>query len=245
MSYSVIICEDDLVQLQQFEVLINNYMLFHSELFEIALKTQSPDEVLEYLHEYPISNGIYFLDIDLHSKMNGIDLASEVRKNDVQAKIIFVTTHDEMAPLTFKKKVEALDFIAKDQPAEAYRQNIYDTLTLAKERIDQTMTKQHKCFAFTVGTQVYHVNLDDVFFVETSKIPHRLDLYTQTGQYEFYGNLNELEKKYSSLFRANRSCLVNPQTISEADFSKRKMRFGDELVRTFSLGKSKKLRTLM
>ncbi|WP_334330352.1 LytR/AlgR family response regulator transcription factor [Companilactobacillus sp. HBUAS59699] len=245
MTYPIIICEDDMVQLQQFEVLVNNYMLFHSDPFEVAFKAQSPDEVLKYLQEYPVTNGIYFLDIDLNSDLNGIDLAVKIRKIDVQAKIIFVTTHGEMAPLTFKRKVEALGFIAKDQKPEEFRQEFYDTLALAKERIDRIMTTQKKCFAFSVGNQIYHINLDDVLFVETSTVPHRLDLYTRNGKYEFYGNLNDLEKKYSSLFRANRSCLANPQTISEADFSKRKMHFGPELVRSFSLGKSKKLRTLM
>ncbi|APX71646.1 response regulator transcription factor [Companilactobacillus allii] len=245
MSYSVIICEDDLVQLEQFEVLVKNYMLFHSELFDIALKTQFPDEVLSFLNDQPTNGGIYFLDIDLHSKMNGIDLASEIRRIDVQAKIIFVTTHDEMAPLTFKRKVEALDFIVKDQPIEDFRQNIYDTLTLAKTRIDKTMTRQKKCFSFTVGNQIYRVSLDDVCIVETSTIPHRLNLYTHTGLYEFYGNLNELEKKYPSLFRANRSCLINPESISEANFSKRKITFDKGLVRTFSIGKAKKLKSLM
>ncbi|WP_125568781.1 LytR/AlgR family response regulator transcription factor [Companilactobacillus insicii] len=245
MTYPIIICEDDMVQLQQFEILVNNYILFHNDPFEVAFKTQSPDEVLEYLQEYPTTNGIYFLDIDLKNQLTGIDLAVKIRKIDVQAKIIFVTTHDEMAPLTFKRKVEALGFITKDQEPEDFRQEFYDTLSLAKERIDRIMTTQKRCFAFSVGNQIYHINLDDVLFIETSTVPHRLDLYTRTGKYEFYGNLNDLEKKYSSLFRANRSCLANPQTISEADFSKRKMYFGPELVRPFSLGKAKKLKTLM
>ena len=100
MSYPIIICEDQFLQLQQLESIIQNYILFHSELFQIKLKTQSPIEVKTYLKQFQPKNGIYFLDIDLNHSISGIDLAEMIRKADVQAKIIFVTTHDELAPLT-------------------------------------------------------------------------------------------------------------------------------------------------
>ena len=44
MSYPIIICEDQFLQLQQLESIIQNYILFHSEIFQIKLKTQSPIE---------------------------------------------------------------------------------------------------------------------------------------------------------------------------------------------------------
>nr|WP_235032807.1 hypothetical protein [Enterococcus sp. CSURQ0835] len=46
--------------------------------------------------------------------MNGIDLAEEIREKDVQAKIIFITTHDELIPLTIQHHIKALGFVTKD-----------------------------------------------------------------------------------------------------------------------------------
>ena len=50
--------------------------------------------------------------------MTGLTLAQEIRKYDPRGFIIFVTTHSEMSYMTFIYKLEALDFILKDEPKE-------------------------------------------------------------------------------------------------------------------------------
>ncbi|WP_119326624.1 response regulator transcription factor [Companilactobacillus musae] len=245
MSYPIIMCEDDPIQLEQLNKLIKNYILFHSNLFQIKLQASNPQMVIEYLNNQEPQNGIYFLDIDLKSDLDGIQLAEKIRQKDVQAEIIFVTTHDELAPLTLKRKVAALDFIEKDQPLEDYRQEIYDTLDYAQKIIDETRTIQKKTFSFEVGTQVYNLEKNEVVLIEASDIPHRLNIYSTNGKFEFYGKLNELENKYPFLFRINRSCLINPENIQHIDFSVRKIDFDDGLTRKFSIGKAKKLKKVI
>lgn len=112
--YPIIMCEDNRIQLQQLDTLVENYILFHSDLFKVELQASQPQQVVNYLDDCEPQNGIYFLDIDLQADIDGIQLAEIIRQKDVQAEIIFVTTHDELAPLTLKRKVAALDFIAKD-----------------------------------------------------------------------------------------------------------------------------------
>ena len=46
-------------------------------------------------------------------KRKGLDIAKEIRKKDPNATIVFVTTHSEFMPVTFKYRVAALDFIDK------------------------------------------------------------------------------------------------------------------------------------
>lgn len=245
MSYPIIMCEDNPIQLQQLDKLIANYILFHSNLFQVELKASNPHQVIDYLEQQVPQNGIYFLDIDLKSDLDGIQLASLIRQKDVQAEIIFVTTHDELAPMTLKQKVAALDFIEKDQPLEDYRQEIYDALEYAKKIIDETRTVQKKSFSFEVGFQVYNLDKSEVVLVESSDIPHRLNLYSTNGKFEFYGKLTELETKYPFLFRISRSCLINPENIHHVDFSIREIGFSSGMTRKFSIGKSKKLKKII
>lgn len=245
MSYPIIICEDNLTQLQQMRTIIDNYILFHDELFEVKIATQSPDELIKYIKKFDINKGIYFLDIDLSHQLNGIDIAKIIRGIDVEAKIIFVTTHNEMAPITFKEKVEALDFIMKDQPIEELRAAIYSALEESQKRIDLMNDVRKNNFSFSISSQTYNLELSEVVLIETSTIPHRLDLYSKKGKYEFYGNLIDLELMYPSLLRLNRSCLVNPQNIKQVDYSKRSVCLQDDILRTFSLGKSKKIKEAM
>lgn len=245
MSYPIIMCEDNQIQLQQLDTLVENYILFHSDLFKVELMASKPQQVIDYLDQSEPQNGIYFLDIDLKAEIDGIQLAAIIRKKDVQAEIIFVTTHDELAPLTLKRKVAALDFIEKDQPLEDYRQEIYDTLDYAKQIIDETRTVQKKGFSFEVGSQVYNLDKSEVIFLEASDIPHRLNLDSTNGKFEFYGKLTELEKKYPFLFRISRSCLINPENIHHVDFSIREIGFSDGTTQKFSIGKSKKLKNII
>lgn len=245
MSYPIIICEDNLAQLQQLKTIIDNYILFHDEEFNVRIATQSPEEVIKYIKKFDVNNGIYFLDIDLGHQINGIELAKTIRRLDVQAKIIFITTHGEMAPLTLKEKVEALDFIMKDQTIEKIRDDVYSVLEEAQQRIDSINCVQKKNFSFSIGTQTYNIELSDVILIETSDIPHRLDLATKNGKYEFYGHLSDIELVHNSLFRINRSCLINPINVREIDYLKRLVILDNQLKRTFSLGKAKPLKKVM
>ena len=242
MSYPIIICEDQLIQLHQLETIIRNYILFHDEPFEISLKTQSPVEVKNYLKKFMPKQGIYFLDIDLNHPINGIDLAEKIRERDPQAKIIFITTHDELLPLTIKRRVETLGFVEKDQPLEAYRAEIIELLSIAQKRIDSLKVEQNRAFVFSIGSQTFTFDLEEVWFIETSDIPHRLILYVADGQYEFYGKLSELSDKYPTLFKINRSCLVNLNNVKEVNYKNRFVYFSPDLFRTFAIGKAKKIK---
>ncbi|HGF7618053.1 TPA: response regulator, partial [Enterococcus faecium] len=148
MSYPIILCEDQIIQLNQLERIIDNFILFHDEVFKIVLKTQSSLEVKKYLKQFRPKQGIYFLDIDLNHEVNGIELAEVIRKYDVQAKIIFTTTHDEMLPVTIKRRVETLGFVTKDQTLDEYRNQIVELLLLAQERIDATKQVTNQAFVF-------------------------------------------------------------------------------------------------
>ncbi|KAF3367327.1 DNA-binding response regulator, partial [Enterococcus faecium] len=95
---------------------------------------------------------------------------------------------------------------------------------------------------FSIGSQTFTFDINDIYFVEASKLPHRLSLCTKDGQYEFYGRISELEKKYPMLTRISRACLVNIFNVKEIDFKKRSLYFDSELARNFTLGKAQKIK---
>jgi len=245
MSYPIIICEDDPVQLKQISTLIENYILFHANFFELDLMVQTPDKVLKYLQTTHPNNGTYILDIDLKSDMDGIDLASKIRLLDIQGNIVFTTTHDEMAPTTLKRKVAAVGFIEKDQTIENYRDEIYGTLEYIKKLIESSKEYPQHDFIFEIGNQIFNFNQNDVFSIESSEIPHQLIFSSQKGQYEFYGKLNDLETKYSFLFRLSRSCLVNPRNIQQVDLHSRNVLLKNGTSKKFSIGKATKLKKVI
>ncbi|MCQ9210333.1 response regulator transcription factor [Granulicatella seriolae] len=242
MTYPIIICEDMKDQLNTIVTLIKYYMMGHDEPFKLALATQSPEDAQRYLQEFEPKQGIYFLDIDLNHQIDGIALAQQIRKQDVQAKIIFTSSHEEMIPLTLKRRLEALGFVTKTTDLDAFRSEIFELLNLAQERIDHLTTEQKKAFIFSIGTQVFTINIDDILLLETSDTPHKLVLYTRDGLYEFYGNLRDYVKAYPNLFLLNRSCLIQPKNIIKVDFKTREVHLRPKLSRYFPFGKGSTLR---
>ncbi|MDD0851220.1 DNA-binding response regulator [Enterococcus faecalis] len=238
MSYPVIVCEDNHVQLNQIQTIIKDFNLFHNDLFKLSLKTTNPIEVECFLRNVRPTKGIYILDINLNHSVNGIDLAEKIRTQDVESKIIFITTHEEMMPLTIQRRVETLGFVTKDQDFESYRAEIVELLVLAQKRIDASRNLTNQAFVFSIGSQTFTLDLQEIYFLESSELPHRVILHTQNGQYEFYDKLTNLESQYPTLLRISRSCLANPLNMREVNFKTRTITFSSDLIRTFSLSKA-------
>ena len=109
----VFICEDNKIQKNKFKNFIEKIIGTKDYSIKIEKSTSNPYEILDYLKTNKTC-GIYFLDVNLNSDINGIQLAEQIRKYDPRGFIIFITSHAEMSYLTFLYKVEALDYIIKD-----------------------------------------------------------------------------------------------------------------------------------
>jgi len=114
MMVPIIICEDDDLQRNVIEDIIKKDIMIENYDMKIQLSSSNVNDILNYIEKNKNIQGIYFLDIDFKQKINGIELASIIRKNDVDSKIIFITSYYEMWNLTFSYKIEALDFIKKE-----------------------------------------------------------------------------------------------------------------------------------
>lgn len=245
MTTTVLICEDDLSQLQQVDSIIRNYIIFHDEQFKLGMPSQNPFDIIKYVDKFSIKDGIYFLDIDLKSSINGIELAREIKKMDVDARFIFITTHDEMAISVMQREIRAFNFILKDQPLDDFTNTVRNSLIEAQKDIELTRNNHNQLFTFSIGNVATSINMDDVLYIETSKIPHQVNLYTLDGKYSFYSNLNEIGIEYTSFFRAKRDFLVNSKNIKQADYSKHTIELKNGMLIKFSMRKSGELRKLL
>jgi response regulator of the lytR/algR family len=185
--------------------------------------------LLEYINEYNIQGWTYYLDIDLGQEMNGIDLADKIRTIDVTGKFTFITTHEEMAPLTLKRKIETFDFIAKHSN-DYLKKQLMTNLELVYNRfIQQQKRKAITVVRFKVGNICYKLPIDDVVYITTSDKPHRLTLYTKRGKHEFYGKISEYEEKCLELTKVSQSTLVNFDYVDMFRVDKRMIVFTNGL----------------
>ena len=214
----IYVCEDNLIHQQKITAIIKKTICIEDYDMELALATDKPAILLDSLQQTPVP-GIYFLDIDLKTDINGIELAARIREFDPRGFIIFITTMDHFLPDTFKYKVEAMDFISKHE-ANNLAERIMSCLKRAHELYTARTNTTHKVFRFKIGSQIVTLPMKDVTFFEPSPAPHRVTAHTLNGTTEFYGTLKDLIAQADEHFLlSHRKCLVNKEHISSVDFS--------------------------
>lgn len=173
------------------------------------------------------NTGIYFLDIDLNSSMNGMKLAQQIRLFDPRGFIIFITAHSELSYMTFQYRVEAMDFVLKDNPAEA-ELKIKECLLNAMERYTLQTNRTHKVYTIETNGRKISIDYEDILFFETSGNIHKVILHAKDRQIEFPSTIKELTNELGCDFvRCHRSFLVNQKNIKEIDTKNRIVHFSN------------------
>lgn len=213
----IFICEDNRIQRERLKKYVEDFIMLEHFDMEIVFSSGDPYEVLEEI-EKSSGMGLYFLDIDLQQPdLNGFELAKKIREKDSRGFIIFITTHAELTYLTFTYKVEALDYIIKDNLNEV-QERVHDCLRSVRQRMLDERDPD-KYFTFRLNDKkVIHEKQDDILFFETSTKSHKVVLHGKNRQIEFYAKMRDVEKILDEPFyRCHRSFLVNKNNINVVD----------------------------
>ncbi|WP_291582879.1 LytR/AlgR family response regulator transcription factor [Clostridium sp. UBA6640] len=218
---NVIICEDNSRQRKQIKDTVENSIVSNSLNLNIALCTDNPKNVLNYLQENKNNVGIYFLDIDLNSDIDGLMLAKNIRKYDPDGYIIFITVHAELSYMTFEYKVEAMGFIPKDDIL-SLNNKVRDNLLIAynkyNNKIENDDENKNDFIMIETGYHKINISFENILFFETISATHKIRIHTFRRQIEFYGSIKELKDRLNNdFYHSHRSYLVNIKNIKEID----------------------------
>ncbi|MGN0484124.1 MAG: LytR/AlgR family response regulator transcription factor [Lachnospiraceae bacterium] len=216
---NIYLCEDNEKQREMAAKIIENIVLIEECDLKFLCQTADPYEVLR-VAETQSDPGIYFLDIDLNAEINGLQLAQRLRKMDPRGFIVFLTALAGMATMTFTYRVEALDYIIKDQMDDsgAMKSRIHDCILEAYKRYTSPQNQSQPTFTIKTADREHCIALDDILYIETAETLHHLLLHTTTSIIEFSGKMKEVEAQLGeNFFRCHRSFLVNCSHVKEID----------------------------
>lgn len=217
---NIYLCEDNTQQRALVSDYIEKTLLIEDCDLKFVCSTTDPYEIINYVQKYP-QTGLYFLDIDLGSDMNGLTLAQEIRKYDPRGFIAFVTTHSEMSYMTFTYKVEAMDFIIKDDPKEL-RNRIHQCIINAYSKYSSSNNHSETNFIIKMSDKEYCIAYDDILYFETSQNPHKILLHTANSIIEFQGKIKDILSVLDERFSlCHRSFLINKNHIQEINLKER------------------------
>lgn len=214
----VYICEDDLEQRRMIANYVKGAILINEYDMDIKVVGSNPEEIIEQV-KLSENSGLYFLDIDLKSDKNGLLLAQEIREYDPRGFIIFITAHAEMSFLTFQYKVEALDFILKDEPKQL-QNRICECIEHVNKKYMKISRGSGKTFTITRGGRNLTLKYEDIMFFETSVNEHKIIVHTESKSMEFFGKMKEIELEVGKDFiRTHRAYLVNKWNIKDVVYA--------------------------
>lgn len=212
----IYICDDNEKEREIVEKAIKNTILINNQDFSLEISTKNPYEVLSKLKGNNKERGIYFLDVELKEDINGVQLAAEIRKIDPNGFIIFITSHGELSHLTFTYKIEALDFIIKDEFQISNR--VSECLIYIERKLRLEEGEISKVFVARVGDKNVSIDFNNILFFETTEKLHRIKLHGVNRTLTFYGTMKEIIAKLDKRFyKCHRSYIVNKDYIKEVD----------------------------
>lgn len=197
------ICDDEYNVADAIEKYITekDKRIFQCDIFSSA------EEFIGKYNEENEKYDVYFLDIEM-GKISGLELAKKIRTDDINALIIFITSHTEYVYDVFE--MVTFDFITKP----VSREKIEKLLDKVKSYLCVSKTK----FVFSYNKNTYSLAYDSILYLE--KMGRKVMLYTKEGDtYQSNMNLTQIwnqlsEKMFGQL---SKSCIVNLRWISSID----------------------------
>lgn len=205
-----IICEDNKDHLDRLCNIINKVMMPYNFEYKINKFTQYNKEVEEIINN---KNDIkvYLLDIEL-PVISGLEIASEIRENDLESIIIFITAHNEFKNDIFYSRLLATDYISKD--------------TLWTDRFEDSMNyivkilEKRQMLVFSYNHNTYRIPYNAINYIEKVQDNQKCTVYTEDGEkYDMKDTIINLQEKLGpNFFKSHKSCIINLDKVKVIDY---------------------------
>lgn len=161
---NIFILEDEFLQQTRIETVIKDVIAKKSLKCKGPEIFGKPSQLLDAITERG-SHQLFFLDIEIKGEeKKGLDIAKEIRKKDPNATIVFVTTHSEFMPVTFKYRVAALDFIDKALDDEDFYERVLLAIEYTMDKMGATIAQDS--FTFETATAHVQVPFNNILFLK-------------------------------------------------------------------------------
>lgn len=212
---NILVLEDDFLQQTRMEQVITKLIDKHHIDVKTCEVFGKPSQLMDAIEEKG-GHQLFFLDIEIKTEeLKGFQVAKQIRMIDPYAIIVFVTTHSEFMPLSFRYQVLALEFIDKELPESEFEERIERVLLYANEK-DSKSAAQDAFYYKSKFAQVQYP-FDEIYYIETSLRPHKVVLYTKNDRMEFTASLSQIMKQEKRLIQVHRSFVINPANVVKVD----------------------------
>ena len=201
-SIPIAICEDNFSSLSYIEQSVRKFLTSHG--CQGVISSYSSSFNLYHQVQEGIRFGLYFLDIDM-PKVDGLTLASAIRKFDDGAVIMFVSAKEEYVFDAIK--VQPFRFIRKSH----FQSDLTEAL---EEYLRQNQTEKEENFlTLEVQNEIYSFCVNEIVYIQAKD--NYLDIITNQKNTLIRYKISDMEKRLEpyQFLRIHKSYLVNYRYI--------------------------------
>lgn len=204
---------DDEKSMRDKEKQIINDVLFSSNIEYKILEYSHLTDELKALVITPEPK-VYIMDIDLNTKVNGLDIGKYIRNYDWDSEIIYITSHDKMFEKVFRNIYKVFDFIEKFDSMEERLK--FDISQIVLKKWDK------KKFVYSNNRVSFEIYLDDIMYLYRDTVERKVVIKTTKGNLFYVNkNLNNIIDELDDRFiQVHRSCVVNKDRVNVYNWAK-------------------------
>lgn len=198
-----VLCDDNSNILNKLSIMLDNIFSKNNYEAKVAFSSCDVNKILTFVNSN--KTDVLLLDINLNSKISGLELAEKVRAKNKDCYIIFLTGHLEYAMMAYKFKT--FDYLAKP---------------ITSERLEETVTR---LFEDVHGLPKKYIKIDNKnTFIDENEIEYikrdgmKIVYHTANKDYEAYSSFNKIQENLPNNFiRCHKSYIANINKITNLE----------------------------
>lgn len=191
--------EDEQIYIEQITEYLKRYEEEEREEIQLTVYRDGDGITQEYKAQFDI----ILMDIQMKF-MDGMSAAEEIRRQDSEVIIIFITNMTQYAIKGYE--VDAMDYVLKPVTYFAFSQKLSKAIARIRRRTSRYTT-------LPVRGGIFRVKVEDIYYVESQG--HSLIYHTVDGEYTASGTMKSAEEQLEPLgfSRGNKCYLINLEHV--------------------------------
>lgn len=220
--YNFIICEDNPNTGHIIRGCITDYTALKNLDCRVVLYQNHFERAVDFAQDNPAQVNVYFLDIVLNQEhLSGFTLARQIRRKDMMAYLVFISSHPEFSLKILQYKIRALDYIYKHD--DNFQKRITDCIDVV---VDETSRREnvedYRQITLKSGNSIHTVRLNNILYIETRPGSRFLYCILKDGSViEFHDTMKNVMKNLDNrFFQCHRSYIINVRQIKKLESDK-------------------------
>lgn len=199
MALSIAVCDDNETDLQYITGMVNTWAM--QGRIPVSVRTFPSAEAFLFHYSEKKDYDILLLDVEM-GKLNGIDLAKQIRVQNSRVQIVFITGYPDFIAEGYE--VSALHYLMKPVKPEKLGEVLRRAADLSQKERPYLLVSSER--------ETIRLFFDDIYYAESQG--HYMFIHTQQTQYRVRMTVSGLlEKLDEGFYRCSRSFVVSLRHI--------------------------------